>query len=255
MRVALGEMTWEEIRETIGPQTVTIIPTGATEQHGPHLPLLVDAILAEEFARRAALAVRGEARAVVTPVVWLGYSRNHMMLPGTLTCPPELFMDTVKAAGRSLYHHGFRRFLILNGHGGNDGLVQIVARELLDLKGAIAATFSYWNVASDAMSAISEPDVGVGHAGEFETACMLALRPDLVRESKIRPHEMPWPSELAQKLLTNRGAFIQGAGLGDLKSEIGVYGNPARASRELGERLVTLVVNSVAGIIRDISRV
>ena len=250
----IEEATWQEIADIITSQTVAVIPTAAIEQHGPHLPLSTDVVLIEEFCRLADKSLSGIGT-LVTPTIWLGYTRSNMIFPGTLTCSSQVFLAMLENVTDSLYCHGLRRFFLVNGHGWNDALVKAAANDLLKRDGVIVAACSYWDVATEAMQGISEPDVGVGHAGEFETACMLALRPEHVRREKIVSNSTEWRNETARRLLNCPGAFIRGDGLGDLKSEIGVYGDPSRATPEQGERLVELVAKRLAEMIRDLATV
>jgi creatinine amidohydrolase len=160
-----------------------MLPTAAIEQHGRHLPLEVDARIVEEVSHRAAVRVVDRVPVLVAPAVCYGVSGYHMGFPGTMTLTMATFISVVEELCESLIHHGFRRILVLNGHGGNHDPIKIAARNVADRTGVAVAAASYWNMAADDLASFQDGEVDAipGHACGFETACLLALRPDLVR--------------------------------------------------------------------------
>jgi len=126
----LTEMTWPEAKEAFQTATLAIVPIGAQEQHGPHLKMSCDAVLATEMARR--LAERLYPHAVVTPTVNMGVSPHHLNFPGTITLHPETLIRLLRDIVRSLHRHGLRRFLFLNAHGGNQATLQVAATALAE---------------------------------------------------------------------------------------------------------------------------
>lgn len=186
-KLLLHELTRDELR-AVAPEALLILPVGATEQHGPHLPVGTDSLIVEHVARAAAAEVAGRIPALVTPTVPFGSSHHHLPFGGTLSLGTETFYRALRDLGESLIVGGFRRIFILNGHGGNDDLIRLVARDLALKHPASVAAGAYWTVAWDALVQ-EQAHLGArlpGHAGAFETSLILALLPNLVGEP--RPH-------------------------------------------------------------------
>jgi creatinine amidohydrolase len=195
MRLLLEELTREEAR-ALAPDALVVLPVGAVEQHGPHLPVGTDYFAVEHIARAAAAELVGRVPALVAPALPFGCSQHHLPFGGTLSLSTETYYRTLRDLAESLIVSGFRRIFILNGHGGNNELIQLVARDLALQHPAHLAAASYWTIAWDALvAAEAHAHAGLpGHAGAFETALMLALRPALVREP--RPHrDLPAASD------------------------------------------------------------
>lgn len=182
-RLLLEELTREEARAVAG-ETLVVMPVGATEQHGPHLPVATDFYTVEHVARAAAAEAAKQIPVVVAPTLPFGSSQHHLPFGGTMSLGTETYYRVLTDLVESLIAGGFRRIFILNGHGGNHELVQLVARDLALKHPADVAAGSYWTVAWDALVAERAHTVGrfPGHAGAFETSQVLALRPDLVRQ-------------------------------------------------------------------------
>jgi creatinine amidohydrolase len=250
--VLLRELTWQEIEPLANSETVVILPTAAVEQHGRHLPLEVDARIVEEVSRRAAERVVDRVPVLVTPVVWSGVSGYHMSFAGTMTLSMNTFIRVVEELGESLVHHGFRRILILNSHGGNHDPIKIAARNIADRTGVAAAAASYWNMAADELADIQDVEVDAvpGHACGFETAMMMALRPELVRHDAMGAGTPD---------VSSRGAYftkrLRREPLVHLPQQAGVVSSdgwaadPTKGTREMGERYVEIVVNRLAQFI------
>ena len=252
--VLLQELTWSEIDPLAGPETVVILPTAAVEQHGRHLPLEVDARIAEEISRMAAERVVQDTPVLVAPVVWAGVSGYHMSFSGTLTLSMNTFITVVEELGESLVHHGFRRILILNSHGGNHDPIKVAARNIADRTGVAVAAASYWNMAADdlAFAQDNEVDAIPGHGDSFETAMMLALRPEMVRIEAMRPGApdagkkgIYFTKRLRREPLVH---LPQQAGL---VTPDGWGADPTKGTVEKGERYVELIVNRLAEFIRE----
>jgi creatinine amidohydrolase len=252
--VLLRELTWQEVEPLAGPETVVILPTAAIEQHGRHLPLEVDARIVEEISRRAAERVMDRVPVLVAPVVWAGVSGYHMGFAGTLTLSMETFIRVVEELGEALVHHGFRRILILNGHGGNHDPIKIAARNIADRTGVAVAAASYWNMAADDLASIQDGEVDAvpGHACGFETAMMLALRPEMVRQEAMTA---------GTDDVSSRGPYftkrLRREPLVHLPQQAGVVSrhgwaaDPTKGTRENGERYLELVVGRLADFLEQ----
>jgi creatinine amidohydrolase len=225
----LDRMTWPEVqRELQSGRDTVVIAFGATEQHGPHMPLATDALLGDHMAR----AVAEELDAFVAPTIRIGCSRHHLDFPGTLSLSEATFHAIVADIVRSLERGGFRRVVLLPTHGGNfaplaaalaalEGQHSIEVRALTDL-GALLAI---------AQVGVDEHDVPLGegglHAGEWETSMLAAIHPELVHMERAAPGYTGDPQAAIASLFTS--------GVRSL-SDNGVIGDPARSSREHGAR-------------------
>lgn len=255
--VLLCERTWPEVGNLAGPGTVVILPTAAIEQHGRHLPLEVDTRLVEGVSRLAAERVADRVPVLVAPAVCYGVSGYHMGFPGTMTLTMNTFITVVEELCDSLIHHGFRRILILNGHGGNDDPIKISARNVADRTGVAVATASYWNMAADDLAGFqnSEVDSVPGHACGFETAMMLALRPEVVRSAAMlsgTPDIGGQGDYFTERLRRRPLAHLpQQAGV---VSEHGWAGDPTRATMANGQKYLDLVVTRVAHFLEQFAK-
>ena len=239
----LHEITREESSARAG-DALLVVPIGATEQHGPHLPLGTDFLIVEHVARAAAQVARQEAGldVLVAPTLPYGSSHHHLPFGGTVSLASERYFGALRDMVASLVQGGFRRIFLLNGHGGNHELMQVVVRDLaLDYPVNLGAA-SYWDLARDALTAAGLDRIGhlPGHAGVFETSLILALRPDLV--ANPMPHRDE--AELARVAIPRTPFRPERAGFWE--SIDGFTDSPDQASAELGQRLLATVVPPVA---------
>src|SRR3954470_1345322 len=146
----LAGLTWPEVA-ALSRETPVIFPIAALEQHGRHMPLFTDSMLVGEIARRTEAAL-GQ-RALFAPQQWLGNSHHHMDFPGTLSAEPRVYLDLLCGLLENFIGHGFKRLLILNGHGGNDGpgrqAVFEVRQRHRDRKDLLLLFGTYWNLAAE----------------------------------------------------------------------------------------------------------
>jgi creatinine amidohydrolase len=171
-------LTWPEMNDAITMQKLVILPTGSTEQHGPHLPLDVDVFLAEsvclEVGRRAA------DRVLVLPPIAYGLNLHHMDFPGTIHIEPEIFIAFCLNVTKSVAYHGFQKILLVNGHGSNTPLIDLIARKTVLETGSLCAAVNYIPLALEAFEKVKEMPA-VAHADEFETSLYLHLAAERVR--------------------------------------------------------------------------
>jgi creatinine amidohydrolase/Fe(II)-dependent formamide hydrolase-like protein len=147
-----NRLTWPEMNDAIAQQRVVLLPTGSTEQHGPHLPLDTDVFLAEsvclEVGRRLA------DRVLVLPPVSYGLNQHHIDFPGTIHIEPETFIAFCLDIVKSVAYHGFTKIILVNGHGSNTPLIDLVARKAVLQTGSLCAAVNYLSLASDAFEAV-----------------------------------------------------------------------------------------------------
>ncbi|WP_049922813.1 creatininase family protein [Halopiger djelfimassiliensis] len=222
----LAEQTTTAAADALGTADVAVIPTGSTEQHGPALPLGMDHMAAEAFARTAT----DRDDAVVLPTIPVGVSAHHRQFDGTLYVSADTFERYVEETLSSLAEHGVRKAVVVNGHGGNSGALRRAARTLRDERTAFAPPWNWWDSVDDLGADLFDEEGG--HADAMESSLLWYLREDLVRPAALETAEAG-ASE-------SWGESIHGAALGfdtiDF-SESGAVGRPTQADPEKGERL------------------
>lgn len=239
-----AELTAPEIRAVDRDRTVLVAPIAACEQHSDHLPVFTDSILCGAVADGLEGALPREV--LLLPVLWLGASEHHLPFGGTLTATLPTYETLLVELLAPLLRDGFRRVLILNGHGGNIDPLRVALRRLdVMYPRAILTGAAYWELAAGELAALCVgPRKSMGHACELETSMMLHLRPDLVRRDQIRddPSEGPsglgglfWAQDFARR--TDRGAV----------------GYPESASAEAGSRMLGAVVDRLTRVVQGLS--
>lgn len=236
------------------PQEIAILPLGATEQHGPHLPPETDWIIAEAVAERAAERVGNSLSIDVMPVEKLGYSIEHSDDPRTRSFDFDEAINRWVGIGEDLYQRGTCKLVMLNAHGGNSPLMTIVATELR-VRCKMLAVATSWTRFGYPADIVSEEERALGiHGGFIETSVMLALRPDLVMMDKARDfasRQADFERDYTHLRAYGRHAF--GWMMRDLSPE-GVTGNAAAASAEAGERILEHAVSGFVELLRDVQR-
>jgi creatinine amidohydrolase len=243
--IAWTRLTAAGLQKQAALDAIAIVPIGSTEQHGPHLPTGVDVMLVTEVARRAAL--RTVAPVLVLPTIWTGLAEHHMSLGGTITLDMRTFSSLIEGVCRSLLRQGFRRILLLNGHGGNIAALTTLVNDLGPRLAAPIATATYWQLADEAFRTILEDQSTVQHACEAETSMMLALAPDLVAMNEATAIVGPVNVALAGSASADayRWRSFQA------RTPHGVLGDPRRATAAKGERLFEAAADAVARVIGD----
>ena len=237
----LAGLTWPAVA-ALSRDTPVIFPIAALEQHGRHMPLFTDSMLMGEIAMRAEVALG--ARALVAPLQWLGNSHHHMDFPGTLSAEPRVYLDLLCGLLENFIAHGFKRLLILNGHGGNDvpgkQAVFEVRQRHRERKDLLLLFCTYWNLDAEAHKAHADlMQKEMGHACEWETSMVLRLAPHLVKNhTSVPTQEFGGSFEPA-----SRGWTMPD------RSDPGHIGHPREASAEKGEALFQAFVRGTVSLI------
>lgn len=244
------EMTSPEIGALDRDRTVVVLPIGSIEQHGNHMPMGTDSMLAHAVSLEAA-KIAGEV--AVLPSPWFGFSAHHMRFPGSISLRAETLMAVADDVVASLVTHGFRRILIVNGHGGNGGVIDVLASTLghKHYGKARIATLTYFALARDAIAARrkSAPG-GMGHACEYETAMVQHVRPGLVKIERAETHYPdPGSGYLTTDLIGSQAVRVY-HDFADL-SPTGTLGDPSLASPEAGARFFADAAGALADFIAD----
>jgi creatinine amidohydrolase len=158
---------------------------GSTEQHGSHLPLETDTKIVENIVKEAAACIQNELTILILPVVWVGYPPHHMDFAGSITLNPETYINVIYGICQSVIHHGFRKVVVINRHGGNVNHVKAaVAKIGIEKTDSYVLTASYFELMEEEIRKYTQEKT-TGHAGEFETSLQLYLSPDLVNEKEV----------------------------------------------------------------------
>lgn len=241
----LQEMTWPAVG-ALSKDTPVVVPIAAVEQHGGHLPVFTDSMLLGEVVRRASESL-GD-RVVWAPLLWLGNSHHHLDFAGTLSASPRTYLDVLEDLVENLITHGFRRIVLLNGHGGNivpsqQAIFEVRQRHRTrdDLL-LLAAT--YWTLGGPGgPSGTGLVQDRMGHACEWETSMILRLAPKLVGDlAAIKPVSQVEPFEPASRAWVTQD-----------RSPVGHIGDPRQATAEKGEALFRRFSSDVVAFLERVA--
>lgn len=181
----LADLTWQDV-SNISRDCFVMIPTGSLEQHGPHLPLFTDSLLATKVAQ--GVEKKMPEKLLLTPTLWLGCSGHHLAMNGSLSASFETYMGAIENVIESLIPHGFRKFYVLNGHGGNTEPNGMILRKLKAKYPEVLVGHSgYFAFIGDVCEQImTGPLKSIRHACEAEASLALHLFPELVKKDKLR---------------------------------------------------------------------
>jgi creatinine amidohydrolase/Fe(II)-dependent formamide hydrolase-like protein len=242
----LGELTWPEARNRFQEVDVALLPVGSIEQHGPHLPLDIDAFDAEYLALKVAETCE-DPKPLVLPLVPYGVSYHHEDFSGTISVSPETLSQLVYDIGMSLARHGITKLVIINGHGGNGPALHFAA-QMINRDAHIFTCVDSGETSDPDINAMIETPNDV-HAGEIETSTALAVRPELVRVDSARKFVPRFSSrylDFSSKRSVGWNAHIAKI------SPSGVLGDPTKASKEKGRRMWDLMIRHLAEFIEDL---
>ena len=244
MEIEWSRLKARELVELARRDAIVLVPIGATEQHGPHLPVQVDARLAGEVCLRAARIVARHEPIVTLPSIWFGMSEHHMKFGGTITLDFETMFAVVRCVVRSLLQHGFKRMFILNGHGGNTTALENIVGELTIEHQIPLCCGTYWDIAQDAIAKILDRQKRLLHACEAETSMMLALTPELIKREELSQMHGPYIPGLSAIAGVNPAAY-RWRYLSS-RSPIGVIGDAGSATPEKGQKLLDAISEAFA---------
>ncbi|MEU0692478.1 creatininase family protein [Streptomyces niveus] len=244
----LAEMTTVEAADAVTSSPVVILPAGAFEQHGPGMPMATDTLRAEAVSDLVAAELGG--RAVIGPSLPVGVSPHHLAFAGTVTLTTTTFAAVVREYVDSLYRHGWRKILVVTGHGGNNATLGTVAQDLLVTRPDLQ--FAWTPLTTLAPDAVADMRVGEvhGHSGEAETAQMLHLAPHLVHTDLLTPGPTATADLDPLSRLSRRGHPALTVGY-DRLSPNGVLGDPRRATAAAGQAIVDTAVSRITAFVKE----
>jgi creatinine amidohydrolase len=246
--IFLERLTWPEVREALDEgRTTVIVPCGAVEQHGPHLPLLVDAEhgakLGEEVARRL-------GNALVAPPIRVGCSEHHMAFPGTVSIRPATLEALCQDYCMSLSRHGFRRICLLPSHGGNFKVLAEMVQGLNDVVGPSCTVVAFTDLIGmlETWKRVVEEEAGLGarvggHADIAESSVLLSIHPDLVKPELAEKGYIPdMRGEVVDRIIQEGFQTV---------TPNGILGDARGMTREIGERCITEVAEMLVAFFRE----
>lgn len=252
MKAIYDKNTWQEIRDG-DKDRVVILPVAATEDHGPHLPLDTDTLIATKLVEEVARQIPDEV--VVMPTVPFGFNAHHFDFPGVIHIEPETLIAFLTDITKSLARHGFRRMLILNSHGSNAPVIDLAARKTVIATEAICVSASHWNLTAEAINRIRRsPTGGIAHACELETALYLHHDPDNVQMDKAVSQIVHDPDSRYFDLDLAGGGKAMLMRWWSSISPDGTMGDPTAADAEQGRLFFEAAVTETIGLVREIRK-
>jgi len=248
-------MIWDQLTSTqlaaLDKNIPVMLNLAATEQHGAHLPVCTDRLIGEYFA--TSLDKEMNDTILILPCVSIGCSDHHMDFPGSLSLSHSTFSAVVKDIVTSVLHHGFSKIILLNSHGGNQGIMQVIIEQLgYANPDAHIVGVTWWNLVKEELRNITETGPGgTGHACEFETSLIQVIAPHLVNRSQVQKGAnvptFTWAE--GDMLQAPKASYYR-----TMKSMTpnGVFGNPVKSSAEKGIRIAGCVVQALKQLVKEI---
>lgn len=245
----LADLSWPEVEAIRDDVEVVLIPVGSNEQHGPNLALSMDITGATEFCKRA--SAMAYPKLMVAPSLPWGVSYHHMNFPGTITVSAETFIQTLVEVVSSLQQHGFQRFMIVNGHGGNTAaLGNAVVRINEELAPTFVASAIYFSFADEGIDEQFGIEGITGHACEMETSAAMYLAPEIVKTNALAAGEMTELTHELRQSLRKYGVAVPYRF--DRYTANGALGDARKASLEYGQALMESALNNFVAFMDEI---
>jgi creatinine amidohydrolase len=249
-----ADMSWRDFAAADTARWIAVLPIAAIEQHGPHLPVGVDAYIASGYLARVRTLLPPQVPATFLPMLAIGVSTEHRSFPGTLTLSPPTLLNLLTEIGESVHRAGVRKIVIVNSHGGNGAVIGLAVRELRVRFRmlAVACSWSRFGYPQD-LFAEDERRHGI-HGGDVETSIILASRPETVQMQQAG-NFLPFSVELEREfkwLSTDRPAGF-GWAMEDLH-RAGAAGNAAAASAAKGEKALAFGAEALVELLGEVDR-
>jgi creatinine amidohydrolase len=258
-KIFYWDLTFPEVREIVAEERVPLLPVGQIEQHGPHLPLKVDCVAPGEVCRLAADLVKYDA--IVMPPVYYSYGSHHTNFPGTIDITEQNLIGYVSDILFSLAQHGFKKMIVVDGHGGNPPYLNAAMRRLnvRTFPNPAAACIISWThlIPQEALNSISDSEYGgMGHAGELETSVVLHTDSELVQMDKAVKElwngDIRQPPEAGSAGGTPVGPAMYVGWMGAMGGDkYGIMGDPTVATAEKGRQWLNIAVENLAKFIPE----
>jgi len=251
-----GKMTWPEINQAAIEGRVAVIPAGTLEDHGLHLPVDTDVAIADRICQDLADAMPDDL--VVLPPITFGFSPHHLDGPGTVTLRWDTMIESTHQIISSLFYHGFRKVLIVNGHGSNEPVLDIASRQaVISNPDSQSAMISWWSL-QQVQSTVAgfRESVWTGHACELETSLYLAINPELVKKELYEEDINPYMSKhfWADLVSDAPQGYVNPVQINEYWSTVsrtGTWGDPRTSSAEKGNAIIAAAVSELKEIIHE----
>lgn len=257
MSLRFIDQTWPALKKAVKKNTLILLPIGQVEEHGEHLPVSTDYIIAEEAAARIAQEASKKIPLLLMPTIWTGYSQAELaQWPGTIRLRTRTLMDLLFDVCASLIEMGFRKILILNSHGHHPGIINVVLRDLSDRYGVhLAAISNLPAFCKEEYARLRKSAPGGAiHGGEWETSLMLALNQPVNMKKATKKDVFRYASNFVPADNFSGSKKVDWSTWGIQKSRTGIYGDPTVATRELGEAMLKAIVKNATSFLVEYYR-
>lgn len=256
MSVYFSEQKWPEIKKAIEKNSLILLPVGTIEEHGMHLPLNTDEVIARETAKLIGKRLKDEIPLLVMPTIWTGYSVKEMMRwPGTIRIQPETLIRLIYGVCSSLIEMGFKKIVIINGHGNHPGILEIVARKIADTYNAFIAVTNTYTMAQDAFQKVRKSKIGgASHGGEYETSLMLHLTNLVDMKKATNKDTIDYHSDFFPGDGFAPGKKVFWSTWGIHKSKTGLHGDPTLATKKTGKKVMEGTIDTYVRFLREFYR-
>lgn len=251
LRRNLTHYTWQEIAALDKQEGVVILPIGAIEQHGPHLPTITDTLQVTHVLDATLARLPEAVKAWSLPPLNYGKSNEHTGFPGTISLSASTLLAVLHDIADSVKAAGFRRLAFLNGHGGNMALLEVAARDIRVRTNLLCFCLQPGLFVNPPFPITPEEQRLGFHAGELETSLMLAIAPELVHMDKATRHFAPFPESTTPLFFFGAAAT---AWLSRDWSPTGVFGDATLGTAEKGQAIIDAAAERLAALITEISR-
>ncbi len=238
----LGDKAWPDLGEYVGSESVAIVPVGSTEQHGPHLPLATDHLIAEALAREAA----DRTEYLCTPTINIGVSPHHRQFHGTAWVDAPAFRQYMKSLTRNLTYHGLNRVVYVNAHGGNVQHLREVGRQLHDDGVAFAIEWMWDESIPELVNEVFETNGP--HAGPKETAMIMHIAGELVHDDRLEAARDGGLTQMENGDYIQNGARVFYDAIEN--SPNGAFGDQTDATPEIGEQLFEAASDQLVSLLQ-----
>lgn len=245
-----AELTTADVRALAARDPVAVLPLGAVEQHGPHLPLDTDVTIGRGLLEQALSALTPDTRAVVLPPVTVGASTEHTHFAGTLSLSPETAIAVITEIGEAVHRSGIRRLVLFNSHGGNRAVADLAALRLRARHRLLVVKANYFRFPAPPGLPVEELRHGL-HGGALETAMMLALDPDRVRLDHLVPHASTGQTLAARNHYLGPEDIAGFAWMAQDLNRDGTVGDASLATEALGRQLVAHYGGVLAEVLHE----
>jgi creatinine amidohydrolase len=242
-----NRLTWPEMNDAIAAQKLVILPTGSTEQHGRHLPIDVDVLLCESVCLEVGRRIPDKV--LVLPPISYGLNLHHIDFPGTIHIEPEVFIAFCLNITKSVAYHGFQKILIVNGHGSNGPLVDLVARKTVLATQSLCFATSYHLFLLEAFQKVRDSAV-IAHADEFETSLYLHLAPDRVQMDKAVKDDDRMGKFVSSDSTGNY--FVRFNDYWGRWTRTGVHGDATKGTAEKGRIIFDAAVSGLVELVDEL---